>query len=124
MIASPNFPVEVPTMKDVLADAMLRQFAFKWSKAQYSSENIKFYVAVEKLLKAEDDGSKAIGLKKLRDEFIMSSAPSVVNISGSQRKNFLRRMDGCNTDAELAKLLPNIVSEAVSEIMRVMEFDL
>lgn len=70
------FPTEVPTMKEILADSSLRQFAFKWSKAQYSSENIKFYVAVENLLKCDsDDATKAIGLKKLKDEFIVSSAP-------------------------------------------------
>lgn len=62
-------------MKEILADSSLRQFAFKWSKAQYSSENIKFYVAVENLLKCDNETSKSIGLKKLRDEFIISSAP-------------------------------------------------
>lgn len=48
----------------------------------------------------------------------------MVNISGSQRKAFLRQMEKCSTDSDMAKLLPDIVSEAVSEILRVMEFDL
>jgi hypothetical protein len=125
MLSAPSFPSVVPPLKEVLADPTLRLYCYKWSRVQFSSENVKFWVACDNLLKVQDDRQKAVGLKKLADEFIVSSAPSVVNISGAQRKRFLKLVsDAGNSEPALAKLLPDIVSEPLSEVVRVIEFDI
>ncbi len=41
MLDSPTFPTAVPSMKEMLADAMMRQWVYKWSRTQFSSENVK-----------------------------------------------------------------------------------
>ena len=125
MLGAASFPSTVPPLREILADPQLRLFCYKWSRAQFSSENIKFYVACDNLLREQDESQKAAGLKKLADEYIASSAPSVVNISGAQRKRFLKAVsDAGASEAALAKLLPGVLSEPLAEIVRVMEFDI
>lgn len=55
-------------------------------------------MACDNLLKVQHDDEKATGLRKIAAEFIASSAPSVVNISGAQRKRFLKLIEDAKTE--------------------------
>ena len=128
MLAASSFPSRVPAAKEILSDPVLRIWAFKWSVTQYSSENVKFYVACDNLFRAasegEGDAERAAVLRKICHEFLQSDGESAVNISGAQRKRVLKRMADAPGDAELVALLPGILEEPLAEIVRVMEFDI
>lgn len=67
---------------------------------------------------------QAAGLRQVAKEFVVSSAPDAVNISGLLRKRFLKAVEEAQTDDKMAALLPGILKEPMQEITRVMEFDL
>lgn len=127
MLASDNFPSRCPSMKEALANPSLRHYLYKWSKLQFSSENLKFFAACDTLLSrlsTIDDEEKAASLRKINDDYVSDYAEHAVNISGSQRKKFSLKLNTCTTDAEMAALLPLVLEEPLNEIVRVMEFDL
>ena len=114
-------------MKEALETQVLRSLMYKWSKIQFSSENMKFFAACDNLLSrlpSIDVEQRAESLKKITKEFIHDSGDNAVNISGSQRRRFLSQVKACKNDEELAALLPDILSEPLNEVMRVMEYDL
>lgn len=124
MLDAQSFPQTIPTLKEVLADQQMRQWAFKFAKTQFCEENVKFFIACDNLTKMTDKTEIAEGLKKVASEYVSSSGESVVNISGVQRKKFMRDVEKAKSDAELAALVPGILQDPLSEIVRVMEFDL
>ena len=86
-----------------------------------SSTLVALHQACQSLLDASGAAvapeDKGPGLEKLAAEFIVSSARNVVNISGAQRKRFLKQLEEA---PDKAKLLPGILTEPLSEILRVM----
>jgi hypothetical protein len=123
MLEASSFPVKIPSTRDILNDASMRMWAYKWSVTQYSSENVKFYVACDNLSHLTDEAEKATVLKRIIDEFVSADGDNVVNISGSQRKRVLASIVG-KSDVELAAIAMTVLEEVLQEIVRVMEFDI
>ena len=127
MLASSKLPPQPPSsLKEIMANPTLRKFIYKWSRTQYSSENVKFWIACDNLSAMQTVSDKALGLLCLVEDYISSSGEDAVNIGGVLRKKIMKQVATAKEsgDEALAALVPGILSDPLQEIYRVIEFDI
>ena len=119
-------PDSVPHLKGIMADPYLRKWIYLWSRTQFSSENVKFWVACSILNEMETIEERANGIRELEQIYIDSEGEESVNIGGLLRKRIMAQIQtsSASGDEALAALLPDILHAPLLEIRRVIEHDI
>jgi hypothetical protein len=102
----------------------MRRFVYQWARNQYCAESVKFLAACEMLGTLPDKTERAVALRKICDNYISNEGSESVNIGGPSRKAILAKVRAAASDEELLALLPGLLEQPKSEIMRVVEYDL
>lgn len=105
-------------VKRILSIELARSYFMTYLKSEFSSENLTFYLDVEKLKAKSDD---EIMLEKMRMNYLTPGAAQEVNISDSLKTLLLQQLNRARSDnsSSLADLMKSFIT-AQNETVAIM----
>jgi len=119
---SEDFPVEIPSIHQVLSNEVWREWLRMVGSIQFSEENVLFCVEVLNLEKCVEIEEKALVCSELFSKYVDKEAPLLINIGGERRKKITEKIGAADDSESLAKLSETVYDSAFNEILKLMQY--